>query len=342
MNTNFSDAMQKLYDEPQAIMGYARKQGYVVNTRVYQMEYPEMDYAALVPVNTNLPEFALGQYTGQIENVGQAEWQSGYAKDIPLADVKQSEIMSQFDMYAIGYQWNLEELGKAMFMGVPLSDRRAMAARQGAEQFLWRNVITGSKGKKWTGLINSAYVKPIAAPDTGTATPNTAWVLINGTGNKTAEQIVAELNGLILGNQNIDDIGIMSSLLADTILLPPRAFKYISETPYGVTAPNMTILTFFMQNNEYTRRTGQQIKVLDMPALSRAATEGIAGGGRAVGYRNSDDVLSLPLPMAYRFLPAYQDGALNFVVPGIARVGELDVIKPNAIRYLDGVTPVPA
>lgn len=335
-------SLARLYDAPELVAGFARTHGLSVNTRVYAMEFPELDYAAFVPVNTNLPEWALGQYSVQVENVGKAAWQSGSSKDVPLADVKQNEILSQFDMIAIGYQWNLEELGKAMFMGVPLSERRAQAARMSAEQFIFENVLLGSKEKGWTGLLNNAAIKPAIAPATGTAATKSVWVLADGTGNKTPTQILSELNSLILGTDNIDTLGVAVSGLADTVLLPPRALKYIAETPFGESAPNKTILAFFLENNEYTRRTGLPVTVRDLPALSRTATSGITGGGRAVGYRNSEDVLSLPLPMPYRFLPAYQDGALNWVVPGIARVGELELIKPHAVRYLDGVTVKPA
>lgn len=341
--TNYAGAsFARLYDEPQLVAGFARNHGLAVNTKVYAMEFPELDYAALMPVNTELPEWALGQYTAQIENTGKAQWQSGYAKDIPLADVKQSEILSEFDMIAIGYQWNLEELGKAMFMGVPLSQRRAEAARLGAEQFIFETALLGAKAKNWTGLLNNRTITPTTAPATGKAAPKTAWVLPDGTANKTPQEILAELNSLILGTHDIDKTGIMTSCLADTILLPPKALKHIAETLFGETAPNKTILSFFMENNEYTRRTGLPITVRDLPALSTAATAGLMGGGRAVGYRNSEDVLSLPLPMPYRFLPAYQDGALNWVVPGIARVGEMELMKPHALRYLDGITNKPA
>lgn len=328
-------------DAPELAFSFARQQSHVLNARIYEVEYPEMDYASLVPINTSYPEWASGVDTLIGDIVGKAEWQSGYAKDIPLADTKLDMVSVPFDMYAVGYQWNIEELGKAQFQGYPLTSRRAEAARRASEEFLWRNVLTGSTEKGWKGLINSSYVTPVAAPSNGTSSPNTAWVLNNETGNKTPEQIVAELNSLIFGN--IDPaLGIMSSALADTILLPTKAYIYIASTPYGVTSPGQSILQYFVANNEYTRRTGRAITIRDLPVLSTAATVGINGGGRAIAYRNSPDVLELPLPMPFRFLPVYQDGPLNFVVPGISRVGALDIKRTTSFRYLDGILPVPA
>jgi hypothetical protein len=99
-----------------------------------------------------------------------------------------------------------------------------------------------------------------------------------------------------------------------------------------------------MANNIYTTRTGQPVTIREMPALADAATTtspaNVAGQGRAVGYRNSQDALELPMPMAFNFQPVYQDGPLQWAVPGIGRVGQLIQIR-DAVRYIDGVTPAP-
>jgi hypothetical protein len=326
--------------DPALVFSFARQQSHVLNARIYEIEYPEMDYAALVPINREYPEWASGVDTLIGDIVGKAEWQSGYAKDIPLADTTLAMVSTSFDMYAVGYQWNIEELGKAAFQGFPLTNRRAEAARRASEEFLWNNVLFGSAVKKWTGLLNSQYITPTAAPNDGTSAPQTAWVLNTGVGNKTPEQIVRDINILIMGPiANPDQV--LTSTLADTVLLPSLAYRYIAGTPYGVTSPGKSILQYVMETNVYTLRTGRPLMIRDLAELSKAATVGVAGGGRGIGYRNSQDVLELPLPMPFRFLPTYQDGPLNYVVPGISRTGPVDVKRPLSMRYLDGITPVP-
>lgn len=327
-------------DAPELTFSFARQQSHVLNSRVYEIEYPEMDYAALLPVNTNLPEWASGQDTLVFDKVGKAEWQSGYAKDIPLADVTLDMVSNTFAMYSVGYQWNVEELGKAAFQNFPLTTRRAEAARFASEVFVWETALIGASLKGWTGLINSSYVTPDALPNDGTGSARN-WVSNAGVGLKTPEQIVRDVNNLIMGSPAATS-SILTSLLADTILLPTLAYQYIATTPYGVTSPNMTILQYIEQNNVYTGRTRRPLTIRELPVLATAATTGIIGGGRIVAYRNSADVLELPMPMPYRFLPVYQDGPLNYTVPGIGRIGAVDVKKPNAIRYGDGVTAVPA
>lgn len=313
-------------------LNFVRNQTRVVNTRAYEVEYPEMDFAALLPVNTGYPEWSDGVDTFISDKVGEAKWQSGYAKDIPLADVTLQMVTSNFAMYAVGYRWNIEELGKAQFQNYPLSQRKADAARFASELFTWETALYGAGHPGWAGLLNSPYpLRQNAAA---------SWVDAAGNLTVTPAQAIVGLNWLITGPAITS--GVLMSLLADTLLLPPLVIHALNNTPYGQEAPNMSVMQYFLANNVLTQRTGQRPTIREMPALSRAATGGIVGGGRGIGYRNSADILELPMPMPFRFLPVYQDGPLHYTVPGIGRVGQLQIFRQNGIRYLDGISPIPA
>lgn len=324
--------MAKRFDDALGLdLNFVRNQTRVVNTRAYEVEYPEMDFASLMPVNTNYPEWSDGVDTFISDKVGEAKWQSGYAKDIPLADITLEMVTSKFAMYATGYRWNIEELGKAQFQNFPLSARKAEAARFSSELFTWETALYGAGHPGWSGLINSPYATKVNE----TAT----WVNAAGDLTVTPAVAITRLNWLITGPAS--STGVLMSLLADTILLPPIVTQALNNTPYGVSAPNMTVMQYFLANNVYKQRTGKDVIIRDLPALARQATGGVVGGGRAVGYRNSSDVLELPMPMAFNFRPVYQDGPLQFTVPGIGRIGQLQIFRQNGIRYLDGVSPVP-
>lgn len=313
-------------------LAFLRQQTTVLSNRAFEQQYDLVNWAELVPVNTDYPEWASGVDFQVGDLTGAAQWQSGYAKDVPLADVNLLSVNSQFAFYAVGYRYNVEEVGKAMYAGYPLTARKAIAARQAADIFQAETALYGAGHPGWGGLLNLANVTPAASPGGN-------WVDATGTGLKTPEAIVAEMNSLLTGPALVT--GIMASLIGDTILLPPLAYTYIATTPYGVTSPNATILQWFMANNIYTTRTGQAVTIREMPMLADAATEAtVVGQGRAVGYRNSSDAMELPLPMPYRFEPVYQDGPLQWTVPGIGRVGQLVQFR-DTVRYLDGVTPAP-
>lgn len=311
-------------------LNFVRNQTRVINTRSYEVEYPEMDFASLLPVNTSYPEWADGVDTYISDKVGEAKWQSGYAKDIPLADVTLQMVTSKFAMYSVGYRWNIEELAKAQFQNFPLSARKAEAARFASELFTWECALYGGGHPGWAGLINSPYA---------TIRTDTPWVNAAGELIITPAQAITRLNWLITGPAS--STGVLMSLLADTILLPPLVLQALTNAPYGDSAPNKTVMQYFDENNVYKQRTGRNVVVRDLPATARAATTGVVGGGRAVAYRNSQDILELPMPMAFHFRPVYQDGPLQFTVPGIGRIGQLQIFRQNGIRYMDGISPIP-
>ena len=333
MKRNFMDASLGVD------LNFVRNQSHVLNTRAYEVEYPEMDFAALVPVNASYPEWADGVDSFIHDKVGAAKWQSGYAKDIPLADITLEMVSSNMAMYAVGYRWNIEELGKAQFQNFPLTARKASAARFASEVFQWETALFGAGHPGWYGLLNSPYATVLSSAATGTVAPTTSFVNAAGQLNKSPMQVITELNRLITGPST--NTGVLMSILSDPMLFPEAVLRAMENTPFGESSPNTSVLEYFKRNNIYTLRTGQQLTIRELPLLATAATTVIAGGGRIVAYRNSQDMLELPMPMPYRFLPVHQDGPLQYIVPGIGRIGQLQVFRTNMLRYLDGVSPVP-
>ena len=68
----------------QQALSFVQGQAYKINQRVYEARYPDFDYGRLVYVNTEGPEWSPGVMTYMSDMTGQAKWQSGYAKDVPL------------------------------------------------------------------------------------------------------------------------------------------------------------------------------------------------------------------------------------------------------------------
>lgn len=318
----------------QQALAFVTGQAYQINQRVYETRYPDYDFARLIYVDTSAPEWSPGIMTYTSDVSGAANWQSGYAKDVPLADVSQAMQTKSFHLAAIGYQWNLEEVNTTMaFPGANLPDRRARAARLAYMKFMYDLTIMGSPEKGLGGLINYSGVTATTAPNDGTGGA-TLWVDQNGVGQKTPAQIVRDINlGLMGVFRDTNDIE-----LADTILLPHEALTYIAQTPYSATTME-TILDFVARNNIYTRTTGRELTIRALSALS---TQASGNTGRMVAYKNDPEYVKLHLPMPHRFLPVYQDGPLNFAVPGIFRTGGVELLTTKGMRYVDGISEPPA
>lgn len=318
--------MPGIYDnmqlDAQAAFGFLVPQFYNLETTVYEVRYPEFDYASIVPVVTEGNAWAAGTVFYTSDQTGAAQWQGGGAFDIPYADIQRTQLTAPFYMAAIGYEWNLEEVNRARMTGIDIGADKARAARRAAEQFLWQLATTGNTEKNMTGLFNDANV-------------SAADVAANGSGNvtwwydKTPAQILKDINDGISGVYSSSN----ETEMANTVIMPTAIRDYLASTQLS-SGSDETILSYLLKNNSYTAETDQPLLVRANRAL---ATADPGGDGRVVIYRRAPDVVRFHLPMPHQFLPPFQKASMVWEVAGIMRAGGTEVRLPGAIRYLDGV-----
>jgi len=321
MHTNFNDAQQ-------AQFGFVVNQAYAINAQVYENQFPDLDFGRLVFVDTSAPEWTPGIITFLSSTVGRAGWYSGAAKDVPRADATMDKSEVRVHMAAVGYGYDSEEVGQAQLLGMNLPNTKALAARRAYQEFMWNVTLTGDNAKGLNGLANQVGVTTGTAPADGTGSVTT-WFDANGNATKTAQQIVRDANSVLTGIFT----GSLTVEMADTLLLPYSTISYLGATPMSATNSE-TILSFLLRTNIYTQMTGQPLTIRGVLGLD---TAGAGGTKRMVAYANRQDVVKLHLPMPHRFMPVYQDGPLNFQVPGIFRTGGVEVLRTGAFRYLDGI-----
>jgi hypothetical protein len=321
MHTNFNDAQQ-------AQLAFVVNQAYAINTQVYATKFPDSDFARLVYVDSSAPEWTPGIVTFMSSTVGRADWFSGAAKDVQKADITMDRSDVRVHMAAVGYGYNSEEVGQAQLLGMNLPTGKAEAARRAYVEFMWNLSLTGDTDKGLAGLANQSGVTTGTAPADGTGSVTT-WFDANGNATKTATQIVRDINAVLTGVYT----GSLTVEMADTLLLPYSTISYLGATPMSSTNSE-TVLSFILRNNIYTQVTGQQLTIRGVLGLD---TAGASSTKRMVAYANRQDVVKLHLPMPHRFLPVYQDGPMNFQVPGIFRTGGVEVLRTGAFRYLDGI-----
>jgi hypothetical protein len=120
--------------------------------------------------------------------------------------------------------------------------------------------------------------------------------------------------------------------MADTVLLPPASLITLSTTRLSNTGENA--LSYLMKYNVYTLQTGQPLTIRGVLGLETAGNSGVK---RMIAYRKDPQVLKMHLPMPHRFLPVWQTGPMVFDVPGIFRLGPVEIRRPGAVRYVDGI-----
>lgn len=301
--------------DAQAATGFVRSQTTHVEAAVNETVYPDIQYPALIPVDTSAHPFAQTVTYVSSDKYGKADWINGNADDIPMAGSELAENKTAVYTAGIGYGYGWEEVNVAMMMGRSLSNDDAMAARRAYEEMVDRVALAGDASKNFQGLIDNSAVTA-ASVTTGD------WA------TATEDQILADVNEVLLGITT----DTKESSMANTLLIPYEKLSYLASNRLGDTG--LTILDFLRRNNVVTAMGGQELTIRTVRGLS---TAGAGDTARMIAYRRDPMVLKLHIPMPHRFLPVYQDGPLHWLVPGVFRLGGLDIRRPKEVRYGDGL-----
>lgn len=310
------------FEDAQAAFPFVLAQGRNIETRVYQRRYPTFNYAAHVPVVTEGQPWAIGTTFFTVDTAGEAKFLSGAGTDMPFNQATRGQASHDFAMIGSGWEWNLEEVNQAALYGIPLNDTKAISASDKVERLLNDIAMVGSTEKNWTGLLNNGEVQRADAAGAGTGI---FWA------NKTVDQIMADVNFALGGvRENSEEVE-----WADTLRLPPEAFRDVATRRMGAGDGFMTVLEYIRRNNIYTAETGQ---TLDIQPLREARNASADGGGRLVAYRKDPEVVRFHLPMPRRVLAARQKSIMGFETGIIARTGGTEIRLPGAFFYLDEIT----
>lgn len=302
--------------DAQAALGFVISQTSHIERQVNETIYPDIQYPALVPVDTSAHPWAKTVTYYSSDMYGKADWINGNADDIPMAGTDMAKHETAIHMAGIGYGFGLEEISQAQMLGVNLQASDAAAARRAYEEMVDRVALYGDARKGFVGLTNAPTVTAAAATtgDWDTATPG---------------QILADVNKALAGQY----AGTLYTGLADTLLMPYSAFLHISTTPLNDNGTD-TILSWLLSKNVYTAQTGRPLVIRAMRGLD---TAGAGGTGRLVAYRRDPNVVKIHIPMPHRFLQPFNAGPLRTEVPGIFRLGGVDVRRPKEMLYVDGL-----
>lgn len=303
--------------DAQAALGFVVSQTSYIEPQVYMTKYADIQYADLIPVDTSANPWSksVTYYSGDM--YGAARWINGNADDIPMAGTELTKFETMVYTAAIGYGWGLEEVRHAQMLGQNLPDMDARAARRAYEEMVDRVALQGDTLKNFKGLINNSGV-------TATAAPVGDW---GGTGTSETT-VLADVNyALTLIGTDTNWIS-----LADTLLLSYEKLNYLATT--GFDSKEGTLLSWLQKYNVYTQMTGQPLRIRAIRGLS---TAGGSSTQRMIAYRRSPEVLKMHIPLPLFWLPVFQPNPLRFEVPGLFRIGGLDIRLPKEVHYVDGI-----
>ncbi|ETK19299.1 hypothetical protein H097_10582 [Pseudomonas sp. FH4] len=302
--------------DAQAALGFVVSQTSFIERQVNEIVYADIQYPGLIPVDTSAPEWIKSVTYYSSDKVGKADWINGNADDIPLASTERTKFETSVHMAGIGYGYGLEEISQAQMLGLSLTADDASAARRAYEEMVDRVALAGDASKGFSGLFNFPGV--------------TAGTAVTGNwGPATADQILADVNTSL----TVQAAGTMFTAFSDTLLLPYSKFLLLATRKVNDQGLE-SILTYLQKNNVYTATTGRPLLLKGLNGLD---TAGAGGTARMISYRRDPSVLKMHIPMPHRFLPVYQAGPIRWEVPGIFRLGGVDIRRPAEVRYTDGI-----
>ncbi|ENA37423.1 hypothetical protein HMPREF1487_04341 [Pseudomonas sp. HPB0071] len=305
----------KLLDA-QAALGFVTSQTSYIERQVNETVYPDIQYPQLVPVDTSANPWAKTVTYYSADKYGKADWINGNSDDIPMAGTEMARNETAVYTAGIGYGYGLEEISQAQMLGLNLPAQDALAARRAYEEMVDRVAIYGDTSKGFYGLINAPSV--------------TAGTAVTGNWETaTPAQILADINSELIGQYNAT----LNTAMADTLLLPYGRWLLLTTRMVSDLATE-TLFSWITRNNAYTAATGQPLKIRAIRGLD---TAGAGGTARMVAYRRDPSVVKIHIPMVHRFLPAFQAGPIRWEVPGIFRLGGVDIRQPLLFSYTDGI-----
>jgi hypothetical protein len=299
----------------QAALGFIESQTAHIEQGVNEIVYADIQYQSLIPVDTSAHPFAQSVVYYSSDKYGRAAWLNGGSDDMPKAGTERFQYKTSVYTAGIGYGYSWEEVNIAMMQGVNLQNDDAMAARRAYEEMVDNVALRGDTEKNFRGLFNFPGVT----------------VSVATTGNwptATVDQINLDISNLLIG---IGTTTLQTSM-ANTLLMSYERFQLLSARRIDNTV--VSIMEYIRQNNVYTAMTG---KPLDIRAVRGLETAGVGSVQRMIAYRKAPDVLKMHIPMPHRFLGVWQSGPLNWEIPGVFRIGGLDIRRPREVRYVDGV-----
>lgn len=310
--------MNMMFNDAQAGLGFVVSQTAHIETQVYQVKFTQIQYQDLIPVDFSANPWAKTVAFYSSEQFGAAGWLSD-ASDIPYGSDERTKFETAVWSAARGYRYSLEEVNQAAMLGQSLEAERAIGARRAYEEFVNALALTGDTRKGMKGLFNHTSVPQVAFATGGAGSP--LW------STKTPAEKLTDVNGLLTGVQTVTS----NVALADTLLLPYSRFNVIASEQLPNTT--MTTLEFLRRNNVYTATTGRPLTIRGLIGLD---TAGSGSTARSIAYRRDPEVLKMHIPMPLRFMPVQVVG-LDYRVPGMFRVGGLDIRLPKEVRYGDGL-----
>lgn len=299
-------------------MGFYISQLANLESKIYEAKYANINFAEMVPVKTDIPEWADSWDYISYDAVTLGKFIGSSADDLPSVALSANKSSVPIGYAGNSFDYSLDELRKTQQLRIPVDATKGRAAFRGSQEHSQRVAYFGDSARGMTGMFNN----PNLALDNSTVWWPTA----------TGQEIVDDLNSLLVEVW----INSANTHLPNAIAIDSQRYATISSRRMD-TGTDTTILQFFMQNNLFTTTTGQPLRVFPRLQLLGA---GVGGADRMMAYELNDDNLGMCNPIPWRALAPQMVG-LNIKVPCEYKISGVEFRYPFSGAYRDHLLSAP-
>lgn len=299
-----SNPQMNFDSDEDASLYFARELDYV-KVQTYDKIFPELTALKMFPITHEVPEGAESVTYYGYEPTGMSKIINNYATDLPRADVKGQPKTAFVKGIGASYGYSVQDMRASKLAGKGLDARKGAAARYAIDRFINTIAWKGDKENNLVGILSENNDIPL-------------YTLPNGTGgkadwkNKTVDEIIKDVAGMIAQVNAVTQ----NTEHPDTLAIPSDVYlelslKRIPDT--GISAL------------KYLEENLSQIKIVSCAELNSTAVDSnpyaktSEGKGVALLYTNSEDKLSIEVPMPFYQHPA-QNKNLEIIVPCESRM----------------------
>mgnify|MGYP000878552557 CR=1 FL=1 len=221
-------------------------------------------------------------------------------------------------VWAEAIQKTVIELARAAKLGRNLDATLLDALNMKKNVDLQNQVYTGDVLQGIKGLVNSTLITATDVALNAGATSR-LWL------NKTDDEILQDLNTLLTATWAQTGYTSMPRRLG----LPPAKFAYLVSRK--IVNGSMSIAKYLAENSIAMTTNGVPLELVPMRELAGA---GVGATDRMIAYTKRRDYQRLPLSSMQSTPMQYKD--LYQRVVYYCRVGTVEIVKPETLRYADG------
>lgn len=292
----FNDDLRKVdLNDAQQTNAFLMPQLMRIETGMYMIRYPALDYADFMPVDTAGNIFTAGSlyYSGDI--AGTPEWLDLAGDDMPYADTSRAQFLQENHMAGIGYKWNRVDLERSQQLGINLLAEKAEAASRSAERFIHKVGMLGDGVKFASGFTNDASMTVTTASS-------------NITAASSADNDITAINTVLQAVET----NTLETYRADTLALATSVYNILATKRLSGT--NVSVLEYLRTNSVVGNVTMLRSRHLEQASST--------ADPRMIAYANLPEVHRYHLPGGgHQFFPAWQKGPMSWEVPGVMSIG---------------------